>query len=83
MQTVVLAIVFSTLAVSLAAGEPPHLTRAVVSPAPWGVQSGGLVACGVTFDARGAVGSVDLVQDVAPYGGRLRDDILSFVGTTP
>jgi len=31
----------------------------------------------VTLDARGSVGSVDLVQDVAPYGGRLRGDILS------
>lgn len=77
MRIVVPAIVCSTLAVSLAAGEPPHLTRAVVSPAPWGAQSGGLVACVVTLDAGGAVGSVDLVQDVAPYGGRLRDDIRS------
>jgi hypothetical protein len=63
MRTGVLAIVCSTLAVSLAAGEPPRLTRAVVSPAPWGVQSGGLVACGVTLDASGALGIVDVVQD--------------------
>ncbi len=77
MRTVVLAIVCSTLAVPLGAGEPPRLTRAGVSPAPWGVQSGGLVACGVTLDASGAVGSVDVVQDVAPYGARLRDDIVS------
>ena len=38
----------------------------MVSPAPWGAPSGGLVACGVALDASGAVGSVDLVQDVAP-----------------
>jgi TonB family protein len=80
MRAVVLGMLLSTLAVSASPGgaaEPPRVTQARVSGAPWNVMSGGIAACDVTLDASGAVVKADMVQDVAPYGAQLRDDILS------
>jgi TonB family protein len=81
MRTAVIGIASLTLA-ALAAAEsatsPPRLIRAQLGPAPYGVQSGGIAACDVTLDARGAVVGAELVQDAPPYGTLLRDAVGSW-----
>jgi TonB family protein len=75
-----LLIVASLLAAWAGAGrglEPPRLVRGEVAAAPWNVVSGGIAACDVLVDERGAVVRAELVQDVPPYGLQLREDILS------
>ncbi|HXY39074.1 MAG TPA: energy transducer TonB [Vicinamibacteria bacterium] len=80
MRTALLGALLSLLAVAAspqAAPRPPSLLRARVSVPPWNVQSGGIAACEVALDDKGAVQGADIVQDVAPYGAQLRDDIVS------
>jgi TonB family protein len=60
------------------AASPPRLVAAELGPAPWNVQSGGIVAFDVKVDEEGAVTSAEVVQDVAPYGGMLGDALSSW-----
>lgn len=81
MRTAVIGIASLTLAALSAAEsatQPPRLIRAQIGADPWGAQSGGIAACDVRLDARGAVVGVDLVQDVPPYGTLLRDAVRSW-----
>ena len=68
------------LAATTATAEdgPPRLTAASLEPAPWNVQSGGIAAFDVSVDEKGAITGADIVQDVAPYGGMLRDALPSW-----
>jgi TonB family protein len=54
---------------------PPRLVAAQLDSAPWSVQSGGISACEVKLDERGTVTSVEIVQDVPPYGAALADGV--------
>jgi TonB family protein len=58
--------------------SPPRLLAAELEAAPWNVTSGGIAAFDVKIDARGSVTSTDLVQDVAPYSGMLREALPSW-----
>ena len=70
------ALLLSCLAVASAwaqgAPTPPQVTSAVVPGSPMNAQSGGVAAFDVTVDETGSVASVDVVQDVAPFGDVLR-----------
>jgi TonB family protein len=59
------------------AAEPPRLVRGSVTAAPWGAHSAGIAAYEVVLDEDGAVRSAEPVQDLEPYGPRLRADLLS------
>jgi TonB family protein len=72
------SLALAALAAAESASQPPRLVRAQLEPAPWGVQSGGIAACDVTLDERGAVVGVDVVQDVAPYGTQLSEAVRSW-----
>ena len=58
---------------------PPRLMAAALEPAPWNAQSGGIAAFDVGIDEKGAITRADMVQDVAPYGGMLRDALPSWL----
>jgi len=58
--------------------KPPRLASAQVGAAPWNVQSGGIAALDVSLDAAGAVVSTSVVQDLAPFGALLNEDIRSW-----
>lgn len=58
---------------------PPRLMTAALEPAPWNALSGGIAAFDVTIDEKGSVTRTDIVQDVAPYGGMLRDALPSWL----
>lgn len=74
-------LVAGLLAASYVTAEdgPPRLMAATLEPAPWNVQSGGIAAFDVSIDEKGAVARADIVQDVAPYGGMLRDALPSWL----
>jgi len=57
---------------------PPRLLSAELAPAPWNVQSGGIAAFDVSLDEKGNITHADIVQDVAPHGGFLRDAMPSW-----
>jgi hypothetical protein len=54
---------------------PPRLLAGGIGAAPWNVMSGGIAACDVSLDENGRVRSVEVVQDVPPYGARLSDAV--------
>jgi hypothetical protein len=58
---------------------PPRLLSVDLAPAPWNVQSGGIAAFDVSLDEKGNISRTDIVQDVAPYGGMLRDALPSWL----
>jgi hypothetical protein len=81
MRAAVIAIASLTVAAFAAAQsatQPPRLIRAQLGPAPLGVQSGGIAACDVTLDARGAV----VARAGRPVASRAFL-VFSFVGATP
>jgi hypothetical protein len=51
---------------------------AALAPVPWNVVSGGIAAFDVSLDEKGSITSADIVQDVAPFGGLLRDALPSW-----
>lgn len=57
---------------------PPRLISAALAPAPWNALSGGIAAFDISLDERGSITGADIVQDVAPYGGMLRDALPSW-----
>jgi TonB family protein len=65
-------------AVAQGVRSPPRLVASELDPAPWNVNSGGIAACDVRLDERGAVTSSELVQDVAPYGAMLSEAVRSW-----
>ena len=58
--------------------SPPRLAGAAVSAAPWNAQAGGIAAYDVSLDASGAVVSAAIVQDLAPFGALLGEDLRSW-----
>jgi len=64
---------------ALAEDGPPRLMSAALEPAPWNALSGGIAAFDVTIDEKGTMARADMVQDVAPYGGLLRDALPSWL----
>ena len=81
MRSSLCLLVAALFAASDVMGEdgPPRLMSAGLSSAPWNVQSGGIAAFGVSLDEKGTITRADLVQDVAPYGGMLRDALPSWL----
>jgi len=80
MRTPLLTVVLVGLATTAMAQatQPPRLVSAQLDPAPWNVRAGGIAACEVTLDERGAVVSAELVQDVPPFGAQLKDAVRSW-----
>lgn len=66
------------LVAAAATTSPPRLVAAEVRAAPFNVQSGGIAACDVSIDEQGSVASAEVVQDVAPYGALLGEDVRSW-----
>ena len=60
------------------ASTPPRLVAAGLGAAPYHVQSGGIAACEAKLDDRGQVTSVDIVQDLDPYGAMLAGAVPSW-----
>jgi TonB family protein len=60
------------------AGSSPRLVAAQLSAAPWNAQGGGIAAYDVSLDAKGAVVSANIVQDVAPFAALLGEAVTSW-----
>jgi hypothetical protein len=81
MRSSLCLLVAGLLGASEVMGEdgPPRLMSAALAPAPWNVVSGGIAAFEVSLDEKGSITSADIVQDVAPFGGMLRDALPSWL----
>jgi TonB family protein len=58
--------------------QPPRVVKAELGAEPWNAISGGVAACEVALNEKGAVVGVEVVQDVAPFGTLLRDAVRSW-----